>query len=639
LNFINLYNTNKNIFVFVKILTIEFGKTKSVIVSAVMYKDMNFISNSGSEFNFHHNVLIDSTSTFNQYYNEIADSVNNKLEYGYGYDVIEYYKVKVWNLDLMENAKIKIHNKGKIELLGHRSYSTGYVKKSNLAITPIKVDKETNNFATMDIETMNVNGTQIPVAISTCNGFKKSSSKLFVIDHVLLKSDPTLAVNNLWKEYFDYIINKGDVLIFAHNLGNFDGYYLYRGLLNHFDPIIVQCLIDDNKTFISITLNINNMKIVWKDSIRIFPMSLDKLCKLFNIEGKLTKYDPRFNELSLFNNSRVWGVFKNYALQDAIVLFKALFLAQNYYYSDFKVDITTIFSSPTLSLKIFRYKILSLSIPILTKDVDEFVRLGYYGGGTDLYKAYATNLKYYDVNSLYPHAMNNPMPHKLIRFHKNMDNINLDNFFGYIEVEVTCPTSMMRPVLPFKFEGNTIYPVGTWTAIYFSEELKAVQPLGYEFRLIQGYEFSKANIFNSYVDHFFNIKRNSVGTQKAIAKLHLNGLYGYFGRRQDLIETVNVRNNNLHNYFATRIIKDIMKINEDYSTLLLSANINHNALRKLNIVCESNIKATNRLVMSNVAIAAAVTSYARIHMIYYKLLPGTVYSDTDSIFTTRTLLQ
>ena len=214
-------------------------------------------------------------------------------------------------------------------------------------------------------------------------------------------------------------------------------------------------------------------------------------------------------------------------------------------------------------------------IPILNKDIDEFVRDAYYGGGTDYYKAFETNMKYYDVNSLYPNAMKNPMPLKLIKYHKNMDGINLDSFFGYIEVEVFCPADILRPMLPFKVDGKTIYPTGNWTATSFSEELKMMVLLGYKFKLIRGYEFSKANIFNSYVDHFFNIKKSSTGSRKLIAKLHLNGLYGYFGRRQDLIETVNVSNNNLPIYFATRIIKDILKINNDYSTLLLSANINH----------------------------------------------------------------
>jgi hypothetical protein len=233
--------------------------------------------------------------------------------------------------------------------------------------------------------------------------------------------------------------------------------------------------------------------------------------------------------------------------------------------------------------------------------------------------------------------MKNPMPFNLIKFHKNMNGINLNNFFGFIEVEVTCPLDMLKPVLPFKVEGKTIYPVGNWTAIYFSEELKAVQSLGYKFKLIRGYEFSKTNLFNEYVDHFFNIKRTSIGAQKGIAKLHLNALYGYFGRRQDLIETVNVSNTSLPYYLSSRIVKEILKITDNYSTLLLSANINHRVLRNLNMVCESNIKSSNRIVMSNVAIAAAVTAYARIHMLYYKLLPGTVYTDTDSIFTTDEL--
>lgn len=48
----------------------------------------------------------------------------------------------------------------------------------------------------------------------------------------------------------------------------------------------------------------------------------------------------------------------------------------------------------------------------------------------------------------------------------------------------------------------------------------------------------------------------------------------------------------------------------------------------------------NYLVKSNVAIASAVTSYSRIHMIPFKLDPGvcyTRYRDTDSIFTTSKL--
>ena len=36
-----------------------------------------------------------------------------------------------------------------------------------------------------------------------------------------------------------------------------------------------------------------------------------------------------------------------------------------------------------------------------------FVRKSYFGGATDYYRGHGYNLKYYDVNSLYPFAMKN----------------------------------------------------------------------------------------------------------------------------------------------------------------------------------------------------------------------------------------
>lgn len=361
---------------------IKFGNVKSIIVSAVMFKECRDLTSSGSnEFNIHHNVLISPTTTFNQYYNEVSEFVNSNLEHGYGYEVIEYYKVKCWNLDLMRNAKIKL-SKGKINLLGYRSYSTGSASNLNnkgkgIFISPIKVDVDKNQFATMDIETMNIKGIQTPVAISSCN---ENGSKLFLIDSLLLHSNLNLAVNNLWKQYFYYIINQGDKLILAHNLGNFDGYFLYKALVNYFDPRMVECLIDDSKSFISIKLLSDN-KIEWKDSCRLFPMSLDKLCNLFGGIGKLVPYNSKFNDISLFNNPKSFGLFKKYALQDAVALFESITMAQITYFNKFKVDITTVVSSPTLSLKIFRSNFLSLSIPVLSREIDEFVRFGYYGGG------------------------------------------------------------------------------------------------------------------------------------------------------------------------------------------------------------------------------------------------------------------
>lgn len=156
-------------------------------------------------------------------------------------------------------------------------------------------------------------------------------------------------------------------------------------------------------------------------------------------------------------------------------------------------------------------------------------------------KVFSKLVYYYDVNSLYPAAMLNPMPYDLIKIHNNMDNIKLEDFFGFIEVEVLCPNTVFRPVLPFHFEGKTVYPKGSWKGIYFSEELKAVVKLGYKITLIRGYEFTKAELFSKYVHKFYEIKRTSTGAEKAKAKLLLNNLYGYFGRKQIGIVTQNIK--------------------------------------------------------------------------------------------------
>jgi hypothetical protein len=53
----------------------------------------------------------------------------------------------------------------------------------------------------------------------------------------------------------------------------------------------------------------------------------------------------------------------------------------------------------------------------------------------------------------------------------------------------------------------------------------------------------------------------------------------------------------------------------------------------LNLTFLLSVAVVPLQIKSNVAIASAVTSYSRIHMIPFILHTGTVYTDTDSIFT------
>jgi hypothetical protein len=336
----------------------------------------------------------------------------------------------------------------------------------------------------------------------------------------------------------------------------------------------------------------------------------------------------------MFTDNNLLHQFKQYSLQDSITLFNALIEAQKIYINQYNIDITSVLSTSTLSLKIFRHKFLEVDIPILKGSEDQFIRNSYFGGATDYYKAYIQNAYYYDINSLYPFSMLNPMPYKIIKYYKDLHNIPLDNFFGFCLAEITTPTNILKPLLPYKYKGKTIFPTGSFIGVYFSEELKAVKSYGYQINLINGYEFSQITLFDKYVEHFYTKKKYAVGAERFIAKMHLNQLYGIFGRKKELIQTINIYKKDLPKYITTNIIKTIIDINEDIVTILIQNNINSDIINSLNILFDKQFVSNFTEVKNNVAIASAVTAYSRIHIILFKNNPAVAYSDTDSIFTT-----
>jgi DNA polymerase elongation subunit (family B) len=122
--------------------------------------------------------------------------------------------------------------------------------------------------------------------------------------------------------------------------------------------------------------------------------------------------------------------------------------------------------------------------------------------------------------------------------------------------------------------------------------------------------------------------------------MHLNQLYGYFGRRKTLIETRNVYNKDLIKYFGNYTIFSEIKINENITTILMSSNLDYSLLNEIKQETNLGLVSSFRNVKSNVAIASAVTSYARISMMELKMLLIKLgiklyYTDTDSFFVDR----
>jgi hypothetical protein len=96
--------------------------------------------------------------------------------------------------------------------------------------------------------------------------------------------------------------------------GKFDGYFLYDGLLKVVDNIKnINTIVDNKNNFISIYYTYkrdDKFKVVtWKDSLRLFPISLDQLCKTFDVVGKTQVYNPAFNDVSLFDETNLYTQF------------------------------------------------------------------------------------------------------------------------------------------------------------------------------------------------------------------------------------------------------------------------------------------------------------------------------------------
>jgi hypothetical protein len=67
-------------------------------------------------------------------------------------------------------------------------------------------------------------------------------------------------------------------------------------------------------------------------------------------------------------------------------------------------------------------------------------------------------MKHYDVNSLYPKAMCNPMPLEFLGESEG-NNIKLEDVFGFVEARITTPNDILYPLLPFKVDNETLHPL------------------------------------------------------------------------------------------------------------------------------------------------------------------------------------
>src|SRR6185369_7071666 len=189
----------------------------------------------------------------------------------------------------------------------------------------------------------------------------------------------------------------------------------------------------------------------------------------------------------------------------------------------------------------------------VTACLHEFTRAAYYGGRVEVFREsfepgaarfgereFQGALNYGDVNSMYPWAMLGDIPCEL-SFVRNgaVDwRKTAEAYLGFIQCAVTIPANWYLPPLPCRMGGKLVFPVGTFSGTWTSEELALVEKCGGHIAKIErSIWFRGRDIFRPYVNHWYKFRdKKAPGYSLALdmcAKLFLNSLYGKFGQSSE----------------------------------------------------------------------------------------------------------
>ena len=277
-------------------------------------------------------------------------------------------------------------------------------------------------------------------------------------------------------------------------------------------------------------------------------------------------------------------------------------------------------------------------IPKLGGEIYDFIRQSYTGGRVDVFKPQGKDLYYYDVNSLYPTVYSaNPMPVGIPTWFEGDIMEHQPNAFGFFKCKIESPKNMHIPILQTHIETKeglrTVAPLGSWVDVLFSEEMKLAISYGYKITVLEGYTFDKAIIFEEYVTKLYKIKENNSkdSAMYLIAKLLMNSLYGRFGMDYKMENHSFVNKEELTDLIQNKFIELSNPIQiEDNLFLVSFLDLKKYENVEIDYFHEYNI---------SVSIAAAISSYARIHMSQFKNNKKykIFYSDTDSLYINKKL--
>lgn len=455
------------------------------------------------------------------------------------------------------------------------------------------------------------------------------------------------------------------IYLFAHNGGKFDFYLVLQYLIHQCWRI--EKTVTKSNRFYGIKIWPNDIQkdgkrifLELRDSYTLIPFSLENAAKAFNVKTKKLEVDVDWKAINEENEIEYSEKLSEYLNADCVSLFEVLETFNRLLLEKvtFEANNFQFYSLPSISKKTFLknfylQKSDEYSIYDLKGFTYNYIKNAYYGGRTQArYKEEIFAPIYpYDFKSLYPSVMRKPLPVGRPEFVKFDENYLGDpsDFFGFIRVKLKLKFIYQDshfPTIPVRGKDGLYFPkINDWIEVYiFSEELKFVEKF-YEIQYLDGFEFKTSCLYKPVIEFLYRLKEQAEKDNnlalRTLMKILLNSGYGAWGLKHVA-----------HPKISISVMKDISCFvehqcwNDEFLKYFLSGlYINHFTYQVDDLECPRKNEVTLWFHKSieepkdtNVALAAAITAYARIelHKLIYKILDhnGKIYyMDTDSVYT------
>ena len=350
---------------------------------------------------------------------------------------------------------------------------------------------------------------------------------------------------------------KCNSIIYFHNL-SFDGEFIIWYLLNNeysyeekLKPKSFNSIIDEGGSIYMITIMLDNgIEMEIRCSYKLFPKSIKEIGEMVGI--------PKLNETHNYDEVKNYKTIEDVTEEEKMYINNdvSIMVELIKYLRAKDIKGLTMSSSAYKNWLMDKYMLCHNHMKKSENpEVVEIVRKSYRGGITKVNPKYAgqefNDVISFDVNSLYPSVMyENPMPIGEGKIYKTLEEGRKDRRFLFIVV-VFVQYAKVRTG-KHAFIGNQ--SGFSYARKYSYDEIieNKMLYLWYdEFRLFELiYEgqytiqkcvgWKKANyVFKDYIDRWYEVKKNAkTETERSLAKLMLNSLYGKFGMNDSRITKI-----------------------------------------------------------------------------------------------------